>query len=319
MKKRGRVLLAVTGGFCVAALVGLGYVGNYFYDFALNPHTQQNVEEKMQAETDAPTEGEKEAKAERKKANKWMRQHSEADYLTSRDGLKLHAYRIENTGHHYAVICHGYKNKGSYMGLYAKKFYEMGFHILAPDARGHGESEGDYIGMGWPERLDLVDWCERIVKEDAQARIVLFGVSMGAATVMMAGGEQLPRQVKLIIEDCGYTSVWAEFQEQLRQVFHVGWFPVLPAADLVCRIRAGYGFLEASAVKQVKKCRLPILFIHGDQDTFVPFAMMETLYQAAGGPKKKLIVEGAPHGGSAQTDPERYWKSIENFVEIYIY
>lgn len=320
MKKRSRLLLGICGGLCAAALIGLGYAGNYFYHFALDPSSGQKVEDRIRVRTGTGemTEEEKAAKAERKKANKWMRQNSDSDYMTSRDGLSLHAYRIRNTGHRYAVICHGYRNKGSYMGLYVKKFYEMGFQILAPDARGHGKSGGDYIGMGWPERIDVADWCRRIADEDPQAQIILFGVSMGAATVMMAGGEELPSQVKAIIEDCGYTSVWDEFKVQLGQIFHTGWFPFLPVADLVSRFRTGYGFREASALEQVKKCRLPILFIHGREDTFVPFSMMEALYEAAPGRKEKLAVEKAAHGGSAQTDPKAYWGTVWQFLEQYL-
>lgn len=320
MKKRGRVFLVVAGSFFAAAVLGMGCVGNYLYDFALNPNFEQSEgkERKAVLETEKMTSEEQEAKSERKRANKWMRQNAYSDYMASRDGLSLHAYRLEQSGHNYVVICHGYKNNGSYMGLYAKRFYEMGFHILAPDARGHGKSEGDYIGMGWPERLDVADWCQHIVREDPQARIALFGVSMGAATVMMASGESLPDQVKLIVEDCGYTSVWEEFKVQLKQTFHTGWFPILPAADLVCKVRAGYGFIQASALRQVKKCSLPILFIHGEEDAFVPFSMLEALYQAAPGQKEKLVIPGAPHGGSAQTDPEKYWGTIEDFLEKYL-
>lgn len=312
--------MAVTGSLFAVALFGLGCVGNYFYDFALNPHAKQDEGERMKTltETEEMTAAEKEAKSERKIANKWLRQHSYPDYLTSRDGLSLHAYRIDQPGHDYVIICHGYKNQGSYMGLYAKQFYDMGFHILAPDARGHGKSEGDYIGMGWPERLDVADWCAHIAREDPEARIVLFGVSMGAATVLMASGEPLVAQVRLVIEDCGYTSVWDEFREQLRQMFHTSWFPILPAADLVCRIRAGYGFYQASALEQVKKCELPILFIHGEDDTFVPFSMMETLYQAASGEKEKLAIPGAGHAGSAQTNPQAYWGAIKAFLQKYL-
>lgn len=320
MKKRNKVLMGVAAAVCMSAAAVFGYAGNYFYDFALNPRSGHTAEEKMAARTEVRqlTQAEQEAKKERKTANKWLREHAEADYMESRDGLKLHAYRIAGEGHRYVVICHGYKNKGSYMGLYAKKFYEMGYQIVAPDARGHGESEGDYIGMGWPDRLDLVDWCVRIAREDPRAEIVLFGVSMGGAAVLMAAGEDLPSQVKAVVEDCGYTSVWDEFKVQLSEMFDMGTFPVLPAADLVTRLRAGYGLKEASALKQVKKSRLPILFIHGKADTFVPFAMMEELYQAAPGVKEKLAVAGAPHGGSAQTEPEKYWDTIGRFVGKYV-
>ena len=145
-------------------------------------------------------------------------------YITSWDGLELHALEIpaKEESHKYVIICHGYKSNALNMGGDAIRFREAGYHILAPDARGLGESEGNYIGMGWPERRDVVDWARRIIQEDGQARILLFGLSMGAATVMMAAGEEdLPNQVKAVVEDCGYTSVWEEFQVQIRKMCHL--------------------------------------------------------------------------------------------------
>lgn len=158
--------------------------------------------------------------------------------------------------------------------------------------------------MGWPERRDVVRWCQQLIAEDPEAEIVLYGVSMGAATVMMASGEaDLPVQVRCVIEDCGYTSVWDEFSGQLKELFGLPPFPVLNAADLVCRIRAGYSITEASALRQVERSVTPTLFIHGEEDTFVPFWMLEELYQAASCEKEKLAVPGAAHAESAAVAP----------------
>lgn len=322
MKKRWKVTLGITGGLCVTAAVIFYYVGDYFYDYALNPNSDKNLEQIIESRygTAELTNDEQKAKKTRKKANQWLKKNAAADYLESRDGLQLHSYRITNEkeGHNYVIICHGYRNQGSYMGIYAQAFYQMGFHLVIPDARGHGKSEGSYIGMGWPERLDVVDWCRRITAADPAAQIVLFGVSMGAATVMMASGEDLPAQVRLIIEDCGYTSVWDEFRLQMDELFEVATIPALTAADLVTRVRAGYGFKEASAIRQVEKNTLPILFIHGEDDAFVPFAMADQLYEAAREPKAKLAIPGAGHGGSAQTDSLKYWNTIEEFINSHM-
>ena len=148
------------------------------------------------------------------------------------------------------------------------------------------------------------------VELDPEAEIVLYGVSMGAATVMMASGEaDLPVQVRCVIEDCGYTSVWDEFSGQLKELFGLPPFPVLNAADLVCRIRAGYSITEASALRQVERSVTPTLFIHGEEDTFVPFWMLEELYQAASCEKEKLAVPGAAHAESAAVAPEKLFLS----------
>ena len=135
---------------------------------------------------------------------------------------------------------------------------------------------------------------------------------------MMVSGEELPDNVKLVIEDCGYSSVWDEFSFQMGSLFHLPDFPLLNAAELVCKIRAGYGFREASAVEQVKKCKLPTLFIHGDEDNFVPFAMLDKVYDAATCEKEKLVVQGASHGMACSTDTELYWKTVDAFTDKYM-
>ena len=155
------------------------------------------------------------------------------------------------------------------------------------------------------------------MEQDPQAEIVLFGVSMGGATVMMTAGEaDLSPNVKCVIEDCGYSSVWDEFAGQLKEMFGLPTFPVLDAASLVTRVRAGWSFKEASAVEQLKKTSLPMLFIHGEDDTFVPYAMLDVVYGAcASADKERLSIPGAGHGGAAGTDPELYWATVEAFLD----
>ena len=173
--------------------------------------------------------------------------------------------------------------------------------------------------MGWHERRDIVKWAASIVQEDAQAEILLFGLSMGAATVMMTSGEaDLPSNVKCIVEDCGYTSVYDEFAGQLKELYGLPPVPILNAFDVVCRIRAGYSVYEASAVEQVKKSHTPTLFIHGSADTFVPFWMLGEVYDAAACEKEKLVVPGAAHAESAETDPALYWDTVDAFVAGYM-
>lgn len=131
-------------------------------------------------------------------------------------------------------------------------------------------------------------------------------------------GESLPTNVKCIIEDCGYTSVWDEFSLQLKDVFGLPSFPLLDVANLVCNVRAGYDFHEASSVEQLKRATVPMLFIHGDQDTFVPYSMLDQNYDAcASKVKQKLTVHGAAHAKSAQVDPELYWNTVNGFLDEY--
>lgn len=238
-------------------------------------------------------------------------------YVTSDDGLKLHAYLAENKNSNgkYAVIFHGYTSKGSHMKRYAKRFYKLGYSVLVPDARAHGTSEGRIRGMGWLERKDAIKWAELLVQKDESCKIALFGVSMGGATVMMASAEEtLPKQVFAAVEDCGYTSVWDEFAFRFKSMTGLTPFPVLNLASLLSKSVAGFGFKEASAVEQVKKAKVPILFIHGEEDSFVPFSMLDELYSAASCSKRRLTVPGAGHAKSSLTDPDTYWGTVEDFL-----
>ena len=309
MKKGWKIALAILAVVVALAAVGLFYVGNYLFHFALDP----------QAGGMLSTENVDDLKLEGDSA--WFAENSQDRWLTSHDGLKLHAlYLPREDSHKYAVICHGYGSAPQFGGYYAAKFYEMDFNILAPAARAHERSEGAYVSMGWLERRDIVAWVDTLVEQDPQAEIVLFGVSMGGATVMMTAGEaDLSSHVKCVVEDCGYSSVWDEFAGQLREMFGLPTFPVLNAASLVTRIRAGWGFKEASAAEQLQKTALPMLFIHGEEDAFVPYAMLDVVYEACAGPEKeKLSIPGAGHGEAAWEAPERYWAAVERFIERYM-
>ena len=306
-KRRGlKIALIVLAVLLVLGAGALAFAGNYLFHFALDPRFGGMLgaydPEGVTLEGDAA----------------WFDENSEDRWLTSQDGLRLHGLYLPREGSHkYAVICHGYGSIPQYGGRFALKFNEMGFSILAPAARAHERSEGRYAGMGWLERRDIVAWVNTLVEQDPQAEIVLFGVSMGGATVMMAAGEaDLAPNVKCVIEDCGYSSVWDEFAGQLKEMFGLPTFPVLDAASLVTRLRAGYGFKEASAVEQLKKTALPILFIHGEDDTFVPYAMLDVVYDARPSTdKERLSVPGAAHGEASWEAPELYWATVEAFLD----
>ena len=139
-------------------------------------------------------------------------------------------------------------------------------------------------------------------------------IGKGGATVMMTSGEALPENVRAIVEDCGYTSAWDEFRYQMKRTFSVPPFPVLYTTDALLRRRAGFSMREASAVEQLKKCRTPMLFIHGGKDAFVPFEMLAEVYAAAGCPKEQYIVPEAGHAESRAANPERYWQRVFGFL-----
>ena len=218
----------------------------------------------------------------------------------------------------WVIVTHGYTGSPEAMGTYGKEFYEMGFNCLFPHLCGHGKSENDYVAMGWHDRLDIIGWIDYIINENPNAKIILFGLSMGAATVMMTTGENLPENVVCAIEDCGYTSVWDECRVQLKEMFGLPTFPFLTAAKSATKFRAGYDIKEASALNQVRKSKTPTLFIHGDKDDFVPFWMQDMVYRAAACEKEKLIIPGAAHAEAAFVDPKLYFDTVQGFIKKYI-
>lgn len=293
-------------------IIALGFTENYFYNLALNPDTPKDMIF-GEAEDDS---------TEVSSTNNWLLNNSKYtdEYITSFDNLKLHSYKIlnETPSNKWAIVVHGYTSEGLKMSSYAKNFYNAGYNIIVPDLRAHGLSEGDYIGMGWDDRFDIISWINYVLNENSNSEIVLFGVSMGASTVSMTSGEELPSNVKAIIADCGYTSVWDEFSYQLDSLFSLPEFPVMNISSLVTQIRAGYSLKEASAIEQVKKSKTPILYVHGDKDDFVPTYMVDELYNATSSPKEKLIIKGAGHALSSSIDPYNYWNTVFNFINKYI-
>jgi len=309
LKKLWLIILGVV--LLVLFVVGI-VVGHYFYRLAIDPQTDKSAI--FEAEHNQFT-------LEDEEDRNWLETVTyERQEISSYDELKLSAVQVkqEQPTHRYAIIAHGYTSQAMQMGYYAKYFYEEGYHVLLPDARGHGESEGHYIGMGWHERFDIVDWIELILTEDLEAEIVLFGVSMGGATVMSTSGEELPHQVKAIVADCGYTSVKDIFSYQLQALFGLPSFPVLNFASLVTYFRAGYTLSEASMVQQLAQSKTPILFIHGDRDAFVPHEMVYVAYEATPTTKELFIVEGAGHGEAAQVAGADYWQRVFSFIETQI-
>lgn len=243
-------------------------------------------------------------------------------YQTSFDGLRLHATFFpsidKNADKKKVAICfHGYTSQGmsDYIAL-SDYYLKRGYAMLLPDARAHGQSEGEYIGFGCLDRKDVLVWINWVIEElDGDVEIVLHGTSMGGATVLMASGLDLPAQVKGIVSDCGFTSPKEVFTHVLNTMYHLPAFPAIPGADLINKKLAGYGMDECNAKREVAKAKVPILFIHGTNDTFVPCRMCHEIYDCCASPKRKLIVEGATHAESYYKDMEGYEQAMTEFFE----
>lgn len=223
-----------------------------------------------------------------------------------------------------ALLLHGYNDRAESM-LHIAHIYnhDMNFNVLLPHFYAHGESEGDHIDMGWLDRFDMIRWinvADSMFRGDsASTQVVVHGISMGGFTTMCISGEKCPPCVKCFVEDCGYTSVWDEFAGEMRNEFDLPAFPLMHTTSLLCKIRYGWTFGEASAINQLKKSTLPLLFIHGDADTFVPYAMLNRLYKAkTKGYKEKYIAHGTEHARSFTDHPEEYSQRVESFVSRFI-
>lgn len=308
MKRFKKITISIFIVLLTLFIGGSSLVGVLFYNLALNANYSKDI---IYAEYNDENLND---------AQKWLEEKSNYSdkYIESYDKLQLHSYVVTQNSNKWAIVVHGYGGSGKLMSDKSKYFYDMGYNVLIPDLRGHGKSEGDYIGMGWKDRLDIISWINFIIKENPNAEIVLHGTSMGAATVLMTSGENLPSNVKAIVADCAYTSAWDEFSYQLETYLKVPSSYILNVTNMVTKLKAGYSLKEASALECVKKATVPILFIHGDKDKFVPYSMMDKLYDATNSPKEKLTIEGGEHANSDLVSPFLYWLTVEDFLNQYV-
>lgn len=254
-----------------------------------------------------------------KEMKEWMLAQPREDvYIQSLDGLRLHGTYFPGNGGNKLVICfHGYTSKGmsDYIGL-SNYYLPRGYQMLLVDERAHGESEGTYIGFGCLDRLDAKEWILYAQKRlGADCEIWLHGISMGGSTVLMASGLDLPPSVKGIISDCAFTSAWDVFSHVLKTQYHMPAFPVLYLSDRMVREKAGYSLAQCNAREEVGKSRVPILFIHGDADNFVPTRMCRELYDSCKGDKDILIISGAGHAEAFYKDQASYEEKLTGFFQ----
>lgn len=238
-------------------------------------------------------------------------------------GVRLHALyaAAPEPTDRTAVIVHGYTDCAVRMLMIGYLYnHDLRYNVLLPDLHYHGRSEGRAIRMGWLDRLDVLRWMEVAdTLFGGNTQMVVHGISMGAATTMMVAGESQRPYVKCFVEDCGYTSVWDVFSSELQLRFGLPEFPILYTASGVAKLRAGYTFGEASALRQVENCEKPMLFIHGTADDFIPYEMMDELYNAKPGDNKaELTADGAGHGEAMYALGDTYWDTVFDFIEPYM-
>src|SRR5690625_2174363 len=315
MKKR---LLIILSSLIGLLLIGLIIAGNYFYSQGIKRGTEVELHrEAVTVNVDATVKDQEIFE----EAKEWFdQQDPEILELTSYDDLQLKAQYIahDQQSNKSVILAHGFRNTSEDMGKLVKFYNDQGFNVLLPDARGHGESEGDYIGYGWHDRLDYIDWIELLINEHQTNEIILHGNSMGAALVLMVSGEELPGEVKAIIADSGYSTVKEELAHQLKHIYKLPSFPLLDVTSVITKIRAGYTFEEASSIKQVENNTRPLFIIHGDADDLVPTDMAYEIYEAAGGEKELWIVPDVGHTKAFDILTEEYQKRVKDFINRFL-
>lgn len=236
-------------------------------------------------------------------------------YTRSNDGLRLAATYYDNDSDSTILLFHGYRSDGRFDFACVVKFYlEQGLNVLVVDQRASGESEGKLITFGIKERYDVVKWAEFINRHYNPKNILLSGISMGASTVMMSANLCLPDNVRCIIADCGFTSAPEIIKRVARNSFKINATPIIPILNVGCKLFGKFSLYEIDTVKALSESDIPVFFIHGKCDNFVPCEMSEISYKAARGEKYICLVDNADHGISFLVDPQGIKLKISQFV-----
>lgn len=250
-------------------------------------------------------------------STKWLSDHNAQDvYINSVDGLRLHALWIPAENPKGTILfAHGYRS--TYLvdfGMAMAFYHDKGMNLLIPDQRCHGKSEGKYITFGVKESRDMENWIDFHNQQFGEYPMILSGLSMGASTMLFLVDQDLPKNVKGIIADCGFTSPKAIIGSVFTAVTHLPSCLFIWITDIFARIFAGFSLQEKDTIRALQKSKRPVFMVHGADDGFVPCKMTEEGYSVCTGTKKLLVVPGADHGVSFIVDRETYTNMINEFL-----
>ncbi len=250
---------------------------------------------------------------------KWISEKKfSEERITAYDGLPLYGRFYKNGDSKITILMmHGFRSNPIHDFSCAFKFYfDKGFNLFVPDQRAHGASGGKYITYGVRERFDAKSWMDHINKLIPDGEIYATGVSMGASTVLMAADLDLPENVRGIIADCGFTSPAEIIKKVMKEDMKFPLFPLYYTTRAMTRMIAGFDFEECNAAVSVQNTKIPILFLHGKKDGFVPFSMGEKIFDATKSRKQAVWVEEADHGCSFLVDHEACASALTGFLGI---
>ncbi len=223
----------------------------------------------------------------------------------------------KNPADNWAIVIHGYSAKTNVMAHYAWKYHNLGYNVILPHMVGHDSDSVRYCSMGYHDKTVIKDWISYIANRNPEAKILMHGVSMGSATTMLVTGGDIPSNVVCAVADCGYTSCHDEYVYQAKKMFRLPAF-VVDFANLASMRRKNFDFRKCAPIDAVKRSKTPTLFIHGADDDFVPYHMMQPLYESCNAPYKQMLtVPGSFHANAAFADNELYWRTVEEFINKY--
>ena len=235
--------------------------------------------------------------------------------IVSDDGLTLRADMLRGSGTGKTVIFfHGYKSEPACDFAAMYDFYKtLGCDLIYVHMRAHGKSDGTYIGFGALDRYDVVQWANKAAELFPDNDIYLHGMSMGAASVLQSMDLELNENVRGVIADCGYSDLNTVFRNLVGQLYHLPTMFV-DVFEYVNLLKAGYGFREASSVRSVSVARVPLVYICGDCDRYVPKDMALEIFNACKSEKKLLLVPGAGHAASYMCAKDEYEALVREFI-----
>ncbi len=250
---------------------------------------------------------------------KWAQETADTPHkeysITSFDGLTLYGKYYEcKAGAPIELMLHGYRgNAVRDLSGGMQRCFALEHNAFIVDQRCSGKSGGNVISFGINERRDCLSWVDFIIKELGEdTKIILCGISMGAATVLMAAGEELPSNVIGVLADCGYNSAKDIICSVIKKL-HLPPRLCYPFVKLGARIFGHFNLEEISPQEALKRCKIPVIFFHGEADTFVPAYMSKANFDACNSKKRLVTIPDAAHGLSYLVDPDTYLKELKNF------
>lgn len=251
------------------------------------------------------------------KYSTWLKKKAENCSISGEEDKELNALVLSNyeTSHSYVIMCHPFTVTAVDMGSYAYYFYDLGFNVYLPEARGYGESDYRKSNLGYEDYKDIIKWVEYITENDKDAKIFIFGVGMGGTSALLTSDKNLPQNVKGIIADCPYSDLKDLFKHNIKELYNLPAFPTVQFASVYNKVANGWSFGELNVKDCVKNSQVPILYIQAGDDEIVPASHTNDLYDITTARNSDhVLISGAGHCETMLADSEKYWNNVQSFI-----